>query len=139
MGATGWQDRDDDLDAAGEIMILYKRKLDEAIKTIRTIDFNVETTSSNERHTHRGQLQLHRHKCRNDEDTYVVVKGVITDLINQLQVEASPEGHHRSCYVEETLHEENMQTYVLPSAASCAVKVRWTTPWRCTGLEYRQG
>ena len=31
------------------------------------------------------------------EDTYVGVKGVITNLINQLQVVASPEAHHKSC------------------------------------------
>ena len=46
------------LDSAGEIMILYKPRLDEAIKTIRTIDFNVETTGSEERHAHQGQLHL---------------------------------------------------------------------------------
>ena len=52
------------------------------------------------------------------------VKGVITDLINQLQVEASPQAHHKSCHVEETLlHEENMQKYMLPSEASCVDKV----------------
>ena len=78
------------LGAAGEIMIFYKPKLDEAIKTIQTIDFNVETTGSNERRAHRRQLQLHPRKGRNDEDTHVRVKGVTTDWINQLQMEASP-------------------------------------------------
>ena len=31
--------------------------------------------------------------------------------------------HHKSCYVEEKLHEENMQKYMLPSAASRGDKV----------------
>ena len=44
-----------------------------------------------------------------DEDPFDKEKGGITDMINQSQVEASPEAYHRSCYVQEKLHKENMQ------------------------------
>ena len=58
------------------------------------------------------------HEVRGSRGHLREVKGVITDLINQVQVEVSPDAHHTSCYVERKLHEENMQKNMLSSAAS---------------------
>ena len=63
------------------------------------------------------------HEVRGSRGHLREVKGVITDLINQVQEEVSPDAHHTSCYVERKLHEENMQKNMLPSAASRADKV----------------
>ena len=49
--------------------------------------------------------------------------GQIEDLRNQVQVEAALEANHMSCYVEKKLRKENMQKYMLPSAASRLDKV----------------
>ena len=54
---------------------------------------------------------------------------MITDLINQLQVEASPEASctRRTC----------RSTYCHPRQVA---QTRWgITPWRCTGAVYQQG
>ena len=49
--------------------------------------------------------------------------GQITEFMNQVQVEAALEANHMSCYVENKLRKENMQKYMLPSAASRPDKV----------------
>ena len=67
------------------------------------------------------------------------VEGQITELMNQVQVEAALEANHMSCYVEKKLRKENMQKYMLPSAASRLDKVADTPEALKTGPFHRQG
>ena len=58
-----------------------------------------------------------------DKDTFLSVKGQITDIIIQLQRETTPDANHKSCHVHQKLHKENIQSTFLPSAASRPDKV----------------